>query len=343
MEAAFLSGHDHISSVREPDSDYRGSQVKLLDRVRQAIRAKHYSRRTEKAYTGWIRRFILFNNKRHPRDMGREEIRGYLSYLAVKRNVSASTQNQALSAILFLYREVLQIDIDWIDGIVRAKRPIRVPVVLSRNEVCAVLANLKGIEWLLASLMYGAGLRLMECLRLRIKDIDFDRNEITVRRGKGKKDRITMLPSPLKLKLRNHVDKVHRQHQLDLKKGRGSVELPYALEKKYPKAAWQWGWQWVFPATRLYRDSKTGEYRRHHLHETVIQRAVKNAVRISGNSKRASCHTLRHSFATHLLENGYDIRTVQELLGHKDLSTTMIYKHVLKRGGQGVKSPLEGL
>ncbi len=343
MEAVFLSGHDYISSLRERNSDYRGSRVKLLDRVRQAIRAKHYSRRTEKAYTGWIRRFIIFNNKRHPSDMGKNEIRRYLSYLAVKSKVSASTQNQALSAILFLYREVLQMDMDWIDGIVRAKRPVRVPVVLSKNEVRAVLAHLKGRDWLLASLMYGAGLRLMECLRLRIKDVDFERNEVTVRRGKGSKDRITMLPSPVKLKLRDHVDRVHRQHKLDLKKGRGSVELPYALGRKYPKAAWQWGWQWVFPATRFYRDAKTGEYRRHHLHETVIQRAVNNAVRASGISKKASCHTLRHSFATHLLENGYDIRTVQELLGHKDVSTTMVYTHVLNRGGQGVKSPLEEL
>lgn len=324
-------------------SSYAGKPLKLLDSVRYAIRSKHYSPSTEKAYVGWVKRYVLFHGKRHPNEMGKEEIAVFISHLAIKRRVSASTQNQALSAILFLYKEVLEKEIEWIDGIVRAKRPARIPEVLSKDEVRALLAQLRGREWLMASIMYGAGLRLMECLRLRIKDVDFSRNEIVVRRGKGKKDRVTMLPSPIKMKLRTHIENVYKQHQQDLKRGHGSVQLPYALGKKYPKAAWEWSWQWVFPATRFYKDSITGEYRRHHLHESVIQRAVKNAVRASGISKRASCHTLRHSFATHLLENGYDIRTVQELLGHKDVTTTMVYTHVLNRGGKGVKSPLEGL
>ncbi|MBN2071122.1 MAG: integron integrase [Candidatus Krumholzibacteriota bacterium] len=322
---------------------YGGKKVKLLDKVRNTIRSRHYSPRTEKAYTGWIRRFIYFHGKRHPSGMGEAEITEYLSYLATRRKVSASTQNQALSAILFLYKDVLGINLGWLEGIVRAKRPRRMPVVLTRNEIRAILAQMRGVQRLAASLMYGAGLRLTETLNLRIKDIDFDRGEIIIRQGKGRKDRITVLPDPLKAILMKHIEHVRKQHQNDLQRGLGSVQLPNALEIKYSKTAWEWGWQWVFPAARFYRDTERGVYRRHHLHESAVQRAVKEAVRISGVAKNASCHSLRHSFATHLLENGYDIRTIQELLGHKDVNTTMIYTHVLNRGGKGVRSPIEGL
>ena len=319
------------------------SPPRLLDQVRATLRARHYSRRTETAYVGWIRRFILFHGKRHPLELGEAEVTSFLTSLATRRNVSASTQNQALSALLFLYREVRSRDLPWLDGVVRAKRPVRLPVVLSRDEVAALMRQLHGVEWIMATLLYGAGLRLLECCRLRVKDMDFDRREITVRDGKGGKDRVTLLPERTAAPLAAHVERVRRQHEGDLRAGNGSVELPAALERKYPRAAWEWGWQWVFPATRHYMDARSGRRRRHHLHESVLQRAVREAALKSGFAKPASCHALRHSFATHLLEAGYDIRTIQELLGHRDVSTTMIYTHVLNRGGRGVRSPMDGL
>jgi len=318
-------------------------EPRLLDQVHSAIRARHYSRRTEKSYVRWIIRFILFNAKRYPADMGEREITSFLSMLTTRRKVSASTQNQALSAILFLYRVVLQQKFDWLDGIVKSKRPVRLPVVLAREEVKAILGQMRGTPWLMASLMYGAGLRLLECARLRIKDVDFAMGEITVRDGKGRKDRVTMLPYALRSPLAEHVERVKRRHETDMRRKLGSVELPDSLDRKYPRAAWEWGWQWVFPATKFYLDRESGRYRRHHLHESVVQRAMKEAVRMSGIAKPASCHTLRHSFATHLLEAGYDIRTIQELLGHSDVSTTMIYTHVLNKGGRAVRSPLDGV
>jgi integron integrase len=273
--------------------------------------------------------------------MGEPEVTAFLSHLATHRRVSASTQNQALSALLFLYRAVLHRELDWLDDLVRAKRPARLPTVLTRSEVNALLRQLDGTVWLVASLLYGAGLRLLEAMRLRVKDIDFDRNEITVRDGKGRKDRVTLLPAAASEPLRLHHEKVQRQHERDLANGLGYVALPDALSRKYPSAAREWPWQWVFPATSHYCDTETGQRRRHHLHESVIQRAVKEAARRANLAKPATCHTLRHSFATHLLESGYDIRTIQELLGHTDVSTTMIYTHVLNRGGRGVKSPLD--
>jgi integron integrase len=290
---------------------------------------------------GWIRRYILFHGKRHPRELGQEEISGFLTALATRGHVSASTQNQALSALLFLYREVLGSEIGWLDGLVRAKRPVRLPVVLTRDEVRALLSHLNGAPWLMASLLYGAGLRLLECARLRVKDVDFARLEILVRDGKGQKDRITMLPVKLKAPLATHLETVRRQHEADLLRGEGSVALPDAIARKYPSAETDWGWQWMFPATRFYVDRHTGKRRRHHLHESVLQRAVREAACAAGLTKHATCHTLRHSFATHLLEAGSDIRTIQELLGHKDISTTMVYTHVLNRGGLGVRSPLD--
>ena len=314
---------------------------RLLDRVRDAVRARHYSRRTEKAYVAWIRRYILFHGKRHPLEMGAPELTRYLSSLAVEGNVAASTQNQALSALLFLYREVLEQEVPWLDDVVRARRPVRLPVVLTRDEVRAVLRQLRGTPRLMAILLYGSGLRLLECARLRVKDVDFGRNQIIVRAGKGDKDRTTTLPTIISVELARHLDVVKKQHDLDLRQGAGWVELPWALARKYPNAGREWAWQWVFPATRFYVDRVTGQRRRHHLHESVVQRAVKDAVRLAGIPKRATCHTLRQSFATHLLEDDRDIRTVQELLGHRDVSTTMIYTHVLNRGPAGVRSPAD--
>ena len=314
---------------------------RLLDHVRDAIRIRQYSRRTERAYAGWIRRFVLFHGKRHPDEMGEPEVTAFLSYLATQRRVSASTQNQALSAILFLYRAVLNRELVWLDELVRAKRPLRLPTVLTRSEVKPLLDQLDGTVWLVASLLYGAGLRLLEALRLRVKDVDRASNEITVRDGKGRKDRVTLLPAATGDPLRRHLDAVRDQHRRDRARGLGCVALPTALSRKYPRAACEWSWQWVFPATSHYRDPETGQRRRHHLHETVIQRAVKEASRRANLAKPATCHTLRHSFATHLLEAGYDIRTIQELLGHSDVATTMIYTHVLNRGGRGVRSPLD--
>jgi integron integrase len=303
---------------------------------------RHYSHNTERVYVGWIRRFIVFNEKRHPAEMGEAEITSFLSSLATDRRVSASTQNQALSAILFLYRAVLGREVPWLDSLVRARRPQRKPVILNRTEVLAVLNHLHGVPWVMASLLYGAGLRLLECARLRVKDVDFHRREITVRSGKGDKDRVTLLPRKVTRPLEAHLGRVRQQHQLDLKRGLGSVWLPHALARKYPRAPWEWGWQWVFPATRHHVDRETGRRQRHHLHPTVLQRAVKQAVRSAGITKPASCHTLRHAFATELLVRGnYDPRTVQELLGHRDLRTTMLYLHVLNKGGRGVRSPLD--
>jgi integron integrase len=299
------------------------------------------SPRTEEAYVAWVRRFILFSAKRHPAAMGEAEIARFLTALATVRRVSASTQNQALSALLFLYEEVLDRRLEWLKDVARAKKPIRLPVVLSRPEVERLLGSLRGTPWLMASLLYGAGLRLMECARLRVKDLDLDRNEITVRDGKGRKDRVTLLPRSLRGPLLDHLGRVRDLHRSDLARGLGRVSLPGALAAKYPNAPQEWGWQWVFPATRLYRDAATGHLHRHHLHESVLQRAVKEAASRAGIAKPATPHTLRHSFATHLLEDGYDIRTIQELLGHSDVSTTMIYTHVLNRGGRGVRSPLD--
>lgn len=318
-------------------------KLKLLDQVRQKIRIKHYSIRTEQAYVEWIRRYILYHQKRHPQDMGKPEIEQFLTHLAVERNVAASTQNQALSAILFLYKEVLQQDIGWLDGMEHAKRPARLPVVLTATEVRAVLAHLDGRHRLMANLLYGSGLRLMECVRLRVKDLDFEYRQLTVRDGKGQNDRRTLLPESLIEPLKTHLADVKIVHHQDLQEGFGDVYLPFALARKYPNAGREWGWQYVFPASKRSVDPRSPVERRHHLDEQLLQRAVKEAVRAAGIAKPATPHTLRHSFATHLLMAGYDIRTIQELLGHKDVSTTMIYTHVLNRGGRGVASPLDQL
>ena len=319
------------------------NKPKLLDQVRDVIRRKHFSIRTEQSYVDWIRRFILFHNKRHPREMAEAEVTQFLTHLARDGRVAASTQNQALSALLFLYKQVLKQEMGWLQGVERAKRPARVPVVLTRDEVHKVFAQLHGTPRLMAGLLYGSGLRLMECVRLRVKDIDFGYARITVRDGKGAKDRVTMLPVNLVKSLERHLQKVQAQHEEDLEAGFGSVFLPNAIAQKYPRAAKEWPWQYVFPSSRLSFDphSRRAVKQRHHIDETLLQDAVKKAVRESGITKPATCHTLRHSFATHLLENGYDIRTVQELLGHKDVSTTMIYTHVLNKPGIGVKSPLD--
>jgi integron integrase len=314
---------------------------KLLDQVRERLRFKHYSIRTEETYLLWIRRFILFHNKRHPRDMAAAEVEAFLTHLAVVRNVSASTQNIALNAILFLYKQVLQIELPWLDGVVRAKKPVRLPVVLSRDEVNRLLDHLEGTFQLMARLMYGTGMRLMECVRLRVKDIDFGRHEILVRDGKGGKDRITVLPRVLIIPLQNHLARVALLHADDLANGFGEVYLPHALARKYPSAPREWAWQFVFPANGFSIDPRSKVKRRHHIYEQTFQRAIKKAVRAANIHKPASSHTLRHSFATHLLENGYDIRTVQELLGHSDVKTTQIYTHVLNRGPGGVLSPLD--
>jgi integron integrase len=314
---------------------------RLLDQVRQTIRLKHFSLQTEKSYVYYITQFILFHNKRHPRDMGVDEIRAYLTHLAVEKNVAASTQNIALSALLFLYKQVLKIDLPYIDKIERAKKPKRVPVVYSRAEVKSILANLEGTPYLIASLLYGCGLRLTECLSLRVKDLDFEYRQITIRDGKGAQDRITMMPNSLIELLKLQLERAKILHQQDLASGYGSVYLPYALERKYPRAHRDWNWQYVFPAANRSIDPRTNVSRRHHAYPDSIQRAVKIAIQAAKIAKHGSCHTFRHSFATHLLEDGYNIRTVQELLGHKDVKTTMIYTHVLNRGGRGVRSPLD--
>jgi len=314
---------------------------KLLDQVRDILRLRHYSIHTEESYVDWIKRFILFHHKRHPREMGSAEIEAFLTHLAVDQSVAASTQNQAFSALLFLYREVLKKDLDSPINSIRAKQPKRLPTVLTKAEVHEVMGYLSGTHRLLANLLYGSGLRLMECLRLRVKDIDFAQRLIVVRDGKGMQDRVTMLPDSLVAPLQEHLQRVKRLHEEDLARGYGQVFLPFALERKYPNADREWKWQYVFPSERLSKDPRSGIVRRHHVDESGLQKAVRQAARLAGIPKPVSCHTFRHSFATHLLENGYDIRTVQELLGHKDVKTTMIYTHVLNRGGLAVRSPLD--
>ena len=314
---------------------------KLLDQVRDRIRVKHYSIRTEAQYVQWIKRFILFHGKRHPQGMGAAEVEAFLTHLAVEGKVSASTQNQALSALLFLYKEVLLIDLPWLDNVVRAKQPQRLPCVLTRTEVRGVLTRMSGIYGLMANLLYGTGMRLMECVRLRVKDVEFERGEILIRDGKGAKDRVTMLPESMTGFLQAHLHQRRALFDDDTRMGKALVYLPDALERKYPNAATEWAWQYIFPSGSFSRDPRSGVERRHHIDEKLLQRAMKKAVQASGIAKLATPHTLRHSFATHLLDSGYDIRTVQELLGHSDVSTTMIYTHVLNKGGRGVRSPLD--
>ncbi len=317
------------------------AQSKLLNQLTDVIRARHYSIRTEQAYVRWVKNFILFHNKKHPADMGEKEISEYLTFLAVKSHVAASTQNQALSAILFLYKHILKREMSWLDDVIKAKKPKKLPLVFTKEEAKKVLLQLEGAKWIMANLLYGSGLRLMECIRLRTKDIDINYKQITVRDGKGQNDRVTMLPQRLIEPLQRHLEKVEDLHNKDKSEGFSEVYLPYALARKYPNAAREFCWQYVFPASKLSVDPRSGKTRRHHVDESVLQNAVKQAIRASGINKPGSCHTLRHSFATHLLENGYDIRTVQELLGHKDVRTTMIYTHVLNRGPLSVRSPID--
>ncbi len=318
-----------------------GHKPKLLDQVRNIIRRKHYSIRTEQAYVDWIKRFIIYHNKCHPAEMAEEEVAQFLTHLARDLNVAASTQNQALSALLFLYKEVFKQEIGWLEKVERVRRPAKLPVVLTRSEVKEIFAHLHGTPKLMAGLLYGSGLRLMECVRLRVKDIDFALAQITVRDAKGGKDRVTMLPLNLSEPLRRHLLRMKAQHEQDLEDGFGTVHLPFALGRKFPNAVREWAWQYVFPSSRIAVDPRSSKRQRHHLAEGILQSALKKAVDASGIVKRANCHSLRHSFATHLLTKGYDIRTVQELLGHKDVSTTMIYTHVLNKPGIGVRSPLD--
>ena len=313
----------------------------LLNQMRDAIRRKHYSIRTEETYVDWIKKFIFYHNKKHPYKLNEKDISQFLTHLAVNKNVAASTQNQALSAILFLYKEVLQIEIKTLPNSVRAKRPAKLPVVFTSDEVGKILGHLSGVQWLMASIMYGAGLRLMVCVRLRVKDVDFGYIQITVRDGKGQKDRVTMIPQKLVQPLQEHIDKVKYLHTKDIEDGFGEVYLPFALARKYPNANRELKWQYVFPAKNRSKDPQSNNMYRHHIIESTIQKAVKQAIRNANIQKQGSCHTLRHSFATHLLENGYNIRTVQELLGHRDVRTTMIYTHVLNKGGLAVRSALD--
>ena len=314
---------------------------RLLEVVRRTLRTEHKSARTEEAYVAWIVRFVRFHGLRNPRDLAAEHVERFLNHLATDAHVTAATQNQALAALLYLYKKVLGVDLPWLDGLVRAPQRPRLPVVLSKAEVAAVLAEMNGTVRLIAGLLYGSGLRLLECLHLRVKDVDFDRRAVTVRAGKGNRDRQTLLPAPLFEALRRHRDDIDRQHRKDVLDGAGWVELPNALAGKLPNAGHQWPWQWFFPATWTYWHQPTGQRRRHHFHETAVQKAVHEAVLRSRISKRATCHTFRHSFATHLLQDGTDLRTIQKLLGHADVRTTMIYTHVLNRGPFGVRSPLE--
>jgi integron integrase len=317
------------------------NKPRLLDQVRQIIRVKHYSLRTEESYINWIKRFIFFHNKKHPIEMGEKEIGEFITHLAKNEKVSASTQNQALCAIVFLYKNVLIKELDNTISIYWSKRPKKLPVVFTQSEAIKVLGKLKGTHWLVGMLLYGSGLRLSESLELRVKDVDFGYNQIRVRDSKVEKDRSTMLPQKIVQPLKEHMNKVKAIHEEDLKNGFGTVYLPYAIEKKYPNAKYEWNWQYIFPATKISTDPRSGVERRHHLYDTVIQKAVKQAIRDAGITKHASCHTFRHSFATHLLESGYDIRTIQELLGHKNVETTMIYTHVINQGGKGVRSPAD--
>ena len=319
------------------------TKPKLLEQVRQKIRLLHYSRRTEEACVSWIKQFILFHQKRHPNTMGGQEVEDFLTYLTVQRKVAASTQNQALNAITFLYNRVLEQEIGSFNNATRAKVRQNLPIVLSRQEVSTLFVHLAGVHWLMAGLLYGSGLRLMECLRLRIKDLDFSLQQLMVRKGKGNKDRITMLPEQLLEALRDHLATIKQTHDNDLKNGYGMVYLPYPLKRKYSNADKEWGWQYLFPASKISTDPRSGIVRRHHLHESVLQRAMKKAVRAAHIYKPATPHTLRHSFATHLLEDGYDSRTIPELLEHKDIRTTQIYTHVMNRGANAVKSPLRHL
>ncbi len=315
----------------------------LLASLIEQMRLRHFSPRTIDTYLAWVVRYIKFHDKRHPRELGRDHVQDFLSSLAIRFNVSASTQNQALAAIGFLYREVLNLPLEDSEALARAKRPVRLPVVLTRDEVRRLISEMDGTPQLVAMLLYGTGMRVLECLQLRVKDVDFGGKQILIRAGKGNKDRVTMLPSASESRLREHLEEVQITHAKDLRRGGGRVDVPGALARKYPKASTEFRWQWVFPATRTHVDVVTREIRRHHLHATVIQRAVADAVRSAGLMKRATCHTFRHSFATHLIEDGYDIRTVQELLGHTDVRTTMIYTHVLNKGGRGVRSPMDAL
>lgn len=327
--------------MNEQPSNPSQNAPKLLDLLRDRLRLKHYSIRTETQYVQWVRRFILFHGKRHPQEMGAKEVEAFLTHLAVEGRVAAATQNQALSALLFLYRELLHINLPWLDEVVRAKRPARLPVVLTREEVQSVLGRTEGTYGLMLRLLYGTGMRLMECVRLRVKDVDFSRAEIIVRDGKGAKDRVTMLPQRIAAELQAHLQRRRHLYEDDLAKGMASVYLPNALDRKYANAENEWGWQYVFVAKSYSIDPRSGSERRHHIDEKLVQRAMKRAVQEAAISKPATPHTLRHSFATHLLQGGYDIRTVQELLGHADVATTMIYTHVLNKGGRGVVSPLD--
>lgn len=334
MNEKIGAGPESVNETRPP---------KLLDRLREALRARHYSKKTEETYCHWVRRYIFFHQLRHPLEMGEPEINAFLTHLAVAEKVSASTQNQALCGLLFLYRHILQREVGDLGDVIRARKPKRLPVVLTREEVKAVLEALHDDKWLMAGLMYGAGLRLMECLRLRIQDLDLQTGEVMIRDGKGGKDRRSMLPQALVPSLQEHLRKVKVIHEKDLADGWGRVPLPNALDRKYPNAPSEWRWQWAFPQENRWKNAQTGEQGRHHIDESILQKAFKVAVAKAGLVKRATCHTLRHSFATHLLEDGYDIRTVQELLGHNNVKTTMIYTHVLNRGGKGVRSPLDGI
>ncbi|MEW8333637.1 MAG: integron integrase [Candidatus Thiodiazotropha sp.] len=320
--------------------DESDNKSPFLQQVVNQIRVRHYSRRTEETYLHWIKRYIFYHNKRHPNEMGERQVAQFLTYLAVHGNVAASTQNIALNALVFMYRHVLERPLDHINGIVRAKKPQRLPVVLTQQEVSRLLSNMKGQSWLIACLLYGSGLRLIESLRLRVLDLDFDRKAIYVRNGKGGKDRIVTLADEIITPLKRHLENVRTLHERDLAEGFGTVYLPHALAKKYPNAEREWKWQYLFPATQRSIDPRSGIVRRHHLDESCVRKAVTGAVRLAGINKKASCHTLRHSFATHLLERGQDIRTVQEQLGHKDVRTTQIYTHVIQRGGSAVRSPL---
>ena len=326
-------------TVLPPDA----REKRLIERFRDAIRARHYSPRTEKTYWYWVRWFVFFHGKRHPRELGAGEVTAFLSWLATERHVAAATQNQALAALLFLYKHVLAVDLPWLGDLVRAQRPVRLPTVLTEAEVRRLLMNVDGVGALMVGLLYGAGLRQIECLTLRVKDLDFAYRHVVVRDGKGGKDRVTMLPENLVQPLQAHLGKVRLLHRRDVDEGYGEVWLPYALARKYPRAGYQWGWQFIFPSANRSTDPRSGEIRRHHIHPDTLGRVVKRAAERAGIIKPVSCHTLRHSFATHLLERGHDIRTVQELLGHSDVSTTMVYTHVMNRGARAVKSPLDRL